>query len=284
MVFDVPAESGGALSVLNDFYGEYKFDQKNEYIFVVSRPELKETNNIKVFRFPWVKKSWIHRLYFDHFIAPKLIKKYKVDEVLSLQNIIIPHTKVYQRVFIHNALPFSEYRFSFREDKLLWIYQNIIGKKIIKSIKKADFVIVQTNWMKRILFKNHKVIIDACIKLKKAGIDNYKVIFTLNGNENKYTSELSKLIKYENLPIELIGGLNREEVFKLYRESILIFPSYIETVGFPLIEAKMHDTPIIVSDYLYAHQALEDYEKATYFNAFDSEALMLKMIENLDLI
>ena len=36
MVFDVPAESGGALSVLHEFYNEFKLDQENEYIFVLN--------------------------------------------------------------------------------------------------------------------------------------------------------------------------------------------------------------------------------------------------------
>lgn len=148
MVFDVPAVSGGALSVLHDFYDAYKENQNNEYIFVVSLPELKETNNIKVLRFPWIKKSWFHRIYFDYVIAPLLVRKYKVDEIFSLQNVIVPNVKKYQTVYVHNSLPFSEYRFSFRENRLLWIYQNIISKSIFKSIIKADRVIVQTNWMK----------------------------------------------------------------------------------------------------------------------------------------
>ena len=112
MVFDVPAESGGALSILNEFYNSFSIDKENNYIFVVSKPILKDTENIKILRFPWIKKSWFHRFYFDHVIAPKLIKNYNVDRVLSLQNIIIPYTNVYQTVYVHNSLPFAEYRFS----------------------------------------------------------------------------------------------------------------------------------------------------------------------------
>lgn len=318
MVFDVPAESGGALSVLNEFYNEFELDLHNEYIFVLSMPELKETSNIKVLRFPWIKKSWGHRLYFDHFIAPKLIKKYEVDKVLSLQNIIIPHTGVYQSVFVHNALPFSKYRFSFNENKLLWIYQNVIGKNIMKSIKKADHVIVQTNWMKKkcveqlrvipekievkqpkidievkktfeqteeststffypasgVVFKNHKVVVDACLMLKEDGITDYKVIFTLEGNENEHIVNLYNISKKNDLPIKFIGSLTREEVFDFYTKSTLIFPSYIETVGLPLLEAKMHETPIIASDCAFAHEILDGYEKVFYFNPFTTDCLV----------
>lgn len=325
MVFDVSAEIGGALSILNSFYNEYKTDQNDEHIFIVSKPELKETENIKVLQFPWVKKSWLHRIYFDYFIAPKLVKKYKVDEVLSLQNIIVPNVKKKQKVFVHNALPFSEHRFSFFDSKLLWFYQNILGKRIFKSIKKADSVMVQTNWMKEkcieklniepnkvevvslkldievkrpftrtkeslstffypangVAFKNHKVIIDACLKLKDQGIKDYKVIFTLKGNENNYILDLYKKVRDYQLPIEFIGNLSRDDLFDYYSRSILIFPSYIETVGLPLIEAGMHGTPILVSDSPYSHEILKGVENVSFFNAHDIRKLAALMKEHL---
>ena len=56
MVFDVPAEGGGALSVLHEFYNEFKLDLENEYIFVLSLPELEETSNIKVYDFLGLKE------------------------------------------------------------------------------------------------------------------------------------------------------------------------------------------------------------------------------------
>ena len=323
MVFDVPAESGGALSVLHEFYNEFKLDQENEYIFVLSLPELKETSNIKVLRFPWIKNSWGHRLYFDHIIAAKLIKDYDIDQVLSLQNVIIPHTAVYQSVFVHNALPFSEYRFRLKEDKLLWVYQNIIGKNIIKSIKKADRVIVQTNWMKKkfieelmvnsnkievkrpkvditikeqfqktkdsistffypasgVVFKNHKVIVDACLKLKEEDIGDYKVIFTLNGDENKHITELYNIVEENQLPIEFIGSIQRNEVFAYYSKSILVFPSLIETFGLPLLEARLHNSPIIVCEKPFSKEILLEYEYVDFISESETYTLSRLMRE-----
>lgn len=263
------------------------------------------------------KKSWFHRLYFEHFIAPKLIKRYKVDEVLSLQNILIPHTKAPQTVYVHNALPFSEYRFSILEDKLLWVYQNILGRLIVKSIKKANRVIVQTKWMKKVciekmgvdsekidvispsinidiekfyepnndniqtffypasaaVFKNHKIIVEACKILKEEKNNNFRVIFTLRGNENKHISKLYKETKENKLPIEFIGSISRDEVFDFYTKSVLLFPSYIETFGLPILEAKMHKGLILVSDSLFSREILQGYKNAYYFNSFDSKEL-----------
>ncbi|TDL61519.1 glycosyltransferase [Rhodococcus qingshengii] len=329
MVFDVPAESGGALSVLIDYYNECKENTNKNYIFVVSKANLKETKNIKVLRYPWIKKSWAHRLFFDNFIAPNLIRKFEVDEVLSLQNIIIPHTNIHQVVYVHNALPFVDYRFSFFENRFLWIHQNILGRKIFKSIIKANKVIVQTEWMRNICvnklkineekisvmppkikgeingqfnvtksslstffypassveFKNHKVIIDACLILLQKGIVDYKVYFTLKGDENDSIKELYKKANDYNLPIVFLGNITREKVFNTYTKSILVFPSYIESSPLPLSEARLHNTPIIASDCSFSHEILDGYKFVDFFNPFDanhlSELLNLAITGNI---
>src|SRR5690606_32180462 len=43
-----------------------------------------------------------------------------------------------------------EYRFSIFRDAKLWVYQNLVGALIKMSIRKADFVMVQTQWMKKV--------------------------------------------------------------------------------------------------------------------------------------
>ena len=145
MVFDVPADSGGALSILEEYYHKaINYPDKNiQWVFVLSKANFKETNKVKILRYPWVKKSWWHRLFFDYFIAPRLVKKHKPDKILSLQNTIIPRTnKIEQILYIHQTLPFVDYKFKLRENMRYWVYQNIIGRMIVKSIEKADCVIV----------------------------------------------------------------------------------------------------------------------------------------------
>jgi glycosyltransferase involved in cell wall biosynthesis len=323
MVFDVPAESGGALSVLNDFYNEVEKseDKSINWTFVLSTPKLKSTANIKVLQFPWVKKSWVHRFYFDQVIAPKLVKQYQVDKVFSLQNVTIPRVSCEQFLYMHQPLPFVDYKFSFKENKLFWVYQNIIGRSIINSIKKAKRVIVQTEWMKKaciektriesnkieviapiinvktekyfepnekalstffypasgLEYKNHQVILDACRELKASTKANYEIIFTLNGNENKHVAKLYRQVQEEKLPIRFEGSKTREEVFDLYTKSILLFPSYIETFGLPMLEAKMHNGIICASDFPFSHEILDGYKNVYFFNPFDLESLFAIM-------
>lgn len=151
LVYDVAASESGALGVLQEHHSRALRDKENEYVFVVSTPQFSEADHVKVMRYPRVKKGWAYRFLFDHFRAPRIVKEEQPDRVLSLQNMTIPHVSVPQTVYEHNCLfrPFTEYRFSILRDPNLWVRQNILGPLTIRSLKKADRVIVQTNWMKK---------------------------------------------------------------------------------------------------------------------------------------
>src|SRR5690554_469166 len=97
LVFNVPASEGGAMTILNKYYQEAVADKKNCYTFVVSTPELKNTNNVKILSYKWVKKSWIHRIFFEIFVARKIVKTENPQKILSLQNTYIGNkNKIYQ--------------------------------------------------------------------------------------------------------------------------------------------------------------------------------------------
>lgn len=314
-VLDVAAGNGGAASVLKYFYEQHRQDKNNHYIYLLSTYHLDETENITVVNVPWVKRGWGSRLYFDFFGVNRYLKQYKIDEVLSLQNTILPGFKGKQTVYEHNALPFAEYRFSLSEDRQMWIYQNVIGKFMLYAIRRADHVIVQTEWMKAAIeeripgsedkieirfpyvripeiykyqsigkkiffypansskFKNHRLIIEACRILENDGYHDYSVIFTLQGNETKNISELHRISQKEKLKIEWIGQLPLETVFWLYERSVLVFPSYIETIGLPIYEASVIGSPILAADCKYARDVLKDYDKVFFFDYRDKDKL-----------
>ena len=324
MVYDVAAESGGATSILNYFYEKHKSDTENHYYYMLSTYHLEETSNITIINVPEIKQGWGSRLLFDLIGVRKYIKEYKIDCVFSLQNIGIPFFKGTQVVYEHNALPFVEYRFSLKEDKLMWVYQNVLGHLMLSSIKRADKVYVQTEWMgeeiaKRVpsarskievefpavtiperykyhrideniffypangsKFKNHEVIIDACLALKELNIVNYEVVFTLNGDESDYIKMLQRIAVNNNLPVRWVGILPREQVFEWYEKSALLFPSYIETIGLPIYEALSIEAPVILSDCKYARNVAGGYKKAYFFDYKDKNQLskyMKKYIE-----
>jgi glycosyltransferase involved in cell wall biosynthesis len=65
----------------------------------------------------------------------------------------------------------------------------------------------------------------------------------------------------------------RSEVFANLCEGSLIFPSYIETFGYPLIEAAQMGAIVLAADCPYAHEVLCGYDNVYYFDPFKPEAL-----------
>ncbi len=167
LVNDVAADSSGALSVLMDFYREVINSNEDtlQWYFVVSIPQLLEYKNVHVSRYPWVKKSWLHRLFFEYFVIPRIIRRNNIKCLVSLQNTSTVFKRVLTILYIHQSLPFSSYRFKFYKNPKLWIYQNIIGKLIKKSIKKANIVITQTETMR-----------EECAKYSLPNSEKFRVI------------------------------------------------------------------------------------------------------------
>lgn len=322
LIFNVAAQDGGALTVLNYYYEKAIKNYENEYVFILSNVLLNSTENVKVLNYGWIKKSWIHRIFFEIFIAPSIYKNENPDEIVSLQNLRVLGIKQKQTILIQNVLPFSKKQYKFYEDQKIWIYQKIMSKLIIKTLSSQDLIIVQNNWMKKMLseeytipvekikiennnlkvafpqngkkriennnkiffypanamiYKNHEVIVKACKHLKKDNINNYKVVLTLTGSENRSIKRLRKIALKENLPIEFLGYLNKEKLEYYYKKSILLFPSYIETVGLPLIECQQYSSPIICSNYEFAINVTNSYKYVKYFNPEDDLELFKLM-------
>lgn len=315
LVYNVAASSGGALSVLRDFYRDVRMLDRDDlhWYFVVSTPVLEETEHITVLRFPKVKRSWMHRLVFEYFAAPGFIKRYGIDRVFSMQNICMPRVKAAQIVYIHSPLPFTDYKVRLKESPNLWIYQNILGYLMKRSLKIADKVVVQTEWMKeaclkytaaekiiiskpnikeeigtyadnyknrRVFFypasswfyKNHEVLLKACKKLKEESED-FQLILTLTGKENKVSQRLYEYSNKYQLPVVFAGSMDRTEVLEWYTKSVLVFPSFIETFGLPMLEAAMSGSFICASDRSFSREILDGYKNVEFFHYQSADEL-----------
>jgi len=129
-----------------------------------------------------------------------------------------------------------------------------------------------------ILYKNHESVLKAAAMLNAQGITDFKVHFTL-----KALSDVTDRV-YEDPHENIIysGSISRDEVLAEYAAGTLLFPSYIETFGVPLAEARQLGTMILASDCPFSHEVLEGYENAYFFDPFSPEelaALMEKVIK-----
>lgn len=303
VVLDTAASSGGALSILKDFY-DYLLKSKdtNEWIFLISDKFIESAQHIEVKVLNCRYKRWLGRLSFDYVWGRIWINRMNPDVVLSLQNTMPIGIRAKKFLYVHQPIPFqSRKRFSFikKEEFIYAVYQNLIGALIKKSIKRSNGIIVQTEWLKKeisskwgrgkavlhctpnvetieteakrfhnnyfiypadsILYKNHEVIRQACKNLKKKNITDFRVEFTMEGLDEDQ--------------IYYIGHISREELFTKYTQGTLIFPSYIESFGYPLEEAKSQGTIILAADCEYAHELLAGYTNAYFFQPFDAEKL-----------
>ena len=321
LVYDTAAESGGAISILKMYYEKALLDKDNEWTFIVSkRGYLPDEKGINVIECSYPKKSWIHRLIFDKFKAKKVFKKCNPDIIYNLQNVLVKYKGCKQIIYMHQPIPFFDYKISILDFKI-WLYKRVISKMIIKSIKKCDSVIVQTNWLKdavikktrvdsnkitvspitryfettrkyekgnvqffypaaAIKYKDHITILKACKELKKDKYD-FKTFFTISSKDNKLAKKLNKYAVKNDLNVIFLGKIDMDNVYDYYSKSILVFPSYIETFGLPLLEARTVGSPIIASDTPFANEILDGY-KVNYFKVQDYLGLAGEMRKYLD--
>jgi glycosyltransferase involved in cell wall biosynthesis len=126
-------------------------------------------------------------------------------------------------------------------------------------------------------FKNHKVIIEALslIQMDKECFNiSQKIKLQFTFRKGDYP-EIDKLIVKFGLKnnVEYLGVLSYEEMMKCYQAaSLVVFPSYIETFGLPLLEAASFGLPIVASDTGFAREVLENYDGVEFASIFDANA------------
>lgn len=315
VVNDIAASSGGAMTVLKDFYSSVcENDKENQWIFLLGDKYFEETDNVKIITLPHIKKSALKKVIFDFFSGKKFINSLKPDVVFSMQNIITFGIKVPQIVYIHQSIPFQKVkRFSFlkKSERSLAIKQYLVGSLIKLSAKKSQKVIVQTKWMKEAVceqcdlplekvfqippnvknisqFKNEALFAASEFFYPTAPniYKNNDCIFEacklLDINNLKYRVTLTLPSEYSKPNIDCIGRIAYEEVIERYNKSTLIFPSYIETFGYPLVEARAMGTIVLASDCAFSREALEGYENAYFFDPFKPQQLAILMEQIID--
>ena len=315
VVNNIAANKGGAMTVLKDFYAcVCENDKENQWIFLLADKYFEETENVKIITLPEIKKNPFKKILFDFITGKKYINNLKPDVVFSMQNIMTFGVKAPQIVYLHQPLPFQKQKkFSFfkSSERNLAVKQYIVGAIIKKSVKKADKIIVQTKWMQESVCNKCNVNKEKVVNIlpnakniaKKTNnydaFDNTKFFYPTSQvlyKNNELVFTVSNMLNTENIKhhveltlnedksrfsVNCIGRIAYEEVVEKYNTSTLIFPSYIETFGYPLAEARQAGTIILASDTDFSRELLCGYENAYLFNPFKPEelaSLMKKVI------
>jgi glycosyltransferase involved in cell wall biosynthesis len=144
----------------------------------------------------------------------------------------------------------------------------------------SDFVFFYPSFPR--VFKNHEVICKAVDILNRQKRRDFKVIFTMAGDENRYSRHVHKNYGYlEN--IVFMPPVKREVIADLYcAADCVIFASKLETWGIPISEAKHFEKPLLLADLEYAHETLGDYDKVRFFRHDDHVGLAGLMKSAMD--
>lgn len=176
-------------------------------------------------------------------------------------------------------------RFKFDKEKIHILFPDIerIDTKLITEypLKKDCYhFIYPANTSK---FKEHKTLAEAVSIIKKENAvlaSKIRIHLTFTEKEN---FEFVTLINKMGIQKQFIlgGTVDHNILLSMYKSSIgLLFPSTIETLGLPLLEASQFGLPIVVSNIPYAKEVISSYEGAKFINPYDYEA-WAKAIESL---
>ena len=154
--------------------------------------------------------------------------------------------------------------------------------EIIKVIDEKSTVNLLYPAVPRV-FKNFDVLMRAMHELKKNDVKKYESIqlrLTFSEGFNSVADDVIKRSKEMGLDnIIFTGFLTKDELNEEYKKdnTILIFPSKLETWGLPLTEAKERRIPVLSADLAYAHETLGDYRGVNFFDSDSSNDLLMKL-------
>lgn len=170
-------------------------------------------------------------------------------------------------------------RYNFSKDKIHVISPNIE----LPSIQDADSPVIDKNQLNLFypatpfIYKNHEVILKALSLLEP----ELQRRITLHLTFEKFGLKSLNNEKQSSFQINYMGKVAYYKVLEMYSNAdALLFPSFIETFGLPLIEAASYGLPIIASDLPYSHEVLNNY-KGVRFAPYNNANLWKEEISQL---
>jgi len=226
----------------------------------------------------------------------------KIDACINLQNTILP-LNTRQFLLIHQAIPFTNISLNDLGFKLFFKYKVLLNLYWHFKVRCLEGIFVQSAAMKssvneKYRFPLNKIhVIRPSVKTSiqkpininsnmNINIDKSKfsLIYVSSSDKYKNNERLIQAIDSYNLKnnkkvmlyltiegndsenIKYLGKLQPEVLNQLYPlMEGLVFPSLIETVGLPIIEAMNYNLPILVADKPYSRELLNP-EEAIFFN------------------
>lgn len=230
-------------------------------------------HNAVIFYDMSIKDAYVQKWIFFQ----KVVYRWIYSLNLSNNDYVIVQQSWIRKAFVQ--------KFNLPEKKIIVAYPQKSSKKSTKRerTKKSKIFTFFYPCLPR-TFKNIELIISATKVISTSYPEKkFQVILTINGSENNYSRKILTSLN-ANKNIIFVGSLTRSEVNNQYKNSdCLLFPSYLETWGLPISEAKEFGLPILAADLPYAHETINNYDQALFFNVNDYKDLSDKMLLAMDM-
>jgi glycosyltransferase involved in cell wall biosynthesis len=173
---------------------------------------------------------------------------------------------------------FASY-FNFPLEKIHIISPKVLIPTVVES-PKISIDLEQFNLFfpaQPFVYKNHKIVFNALNNLDKELQKKITLHLTCDKEDLLHLYTASDYLFHVNY----LGNISFEKVLSLYKNAdALLFPSLIESLGLPLIEAASFGIPIIAADLPYAREVLSNYAGARFashndFSIWKEEILKL---------
>lgn len=306
-------DRSGALSILRQFVENIPVDGRKWIVFVSDKVNVVSENpDVCVEPISGVKPMY-KRLLWDVIGLDRWLKKHHMTPIacISLQNtgFRVSKRNLPNFIYYHQPLPFFKFKWNplKKKERILWFYKNIYPFFVKLFLRKDTVVFTQLNFIKNGFVKRfghstHNVEIyspsvaevadDKNLPISIANTINlfypatahfYKNHKVLYNALKKFDGEVHL---YVTIPcveenVTSTGVITFSQVCTMYRQcDALVFPSYVETFGLPLLEAAQTGMPIIAADLPYSREVLDGYEGVTFVKYDDPDA-WAKAIANL---
>lgn len=212
-----------------------------------------------------------------------------------------------------SEVKFSLFR---RAERALAIRQKILGPLIRRSVNRSAVTFVQTEWIaaslgeacpearieslgyvlpsvndrgdnsrgettslvypaSAALYKDHQTLYKAVTLWRARCDDPGPVILTIT--RDSFEKLVGALTEEEAGWYSFIGSISHHELRKIYESSVLLFPSYVETLGLPLYEGMAARCPIVAANTAPSREALANYPDSFLFEPRSAESMSVEI-------
>lgn len=142
-----------------------------------------------------------------------------------------------------------------------------------------DFIYVADG----VAHKNHRRLIEAWVLLAQQGL-RPSLALTLSNRDTSLYIWIRDQIETYGLNISNLGQMEHDKLLNLYGQTTaLIFPSYSESFGLPLIEARQAGLPILASELDFVRDVCEPSQTFDPYSATSIQRAVKRFIGQADL-